>query len=587
MLCFDLYIIIFVKKSIMNYKYLLVNLQQSLRKSLLLIVLVLLLFVGTSPVLRSQTIFSENFDGPWTTASTLTPAWSTLSTGNCEWHMNSYTSGWTFSTSGAYSPTGANSTSQSARFHSVACPYGGNGDLVTPSLDFSSFNGSKILSFYMINSSGGDNVKVYLSTDNGNTYGPSLETFLNYSSWNLLNVTLGNVNSSTVKIKFVATSDYGSTDIGIDQVSIENSISPPTIVTSGTPSALVSCSGYASLSPSSFSISAYGLTTDLTISAPTGFEVATSSFGPYSASFSITPTSGSIPTTTIYMRLTTSATGSPSGNVTCSSTGATAQNVAVSGTVNNTVTASVAIGSNDADNAICAGTSVSFSATPTNGGSTPSYQWKVDGVNVGTNSVTYTTSALTNAQTITCHLTSNETCVSGSPATSNTLTISVNLLPTVSLASFSDVCDTLGLIQLTGGAPVGGTYSGTGVTGNLFDAGIGSGSYLISYNYSDINGCSSTATNFLTVLNCSGAGINSLVDSDIKVYPNPSLKDVNIEIPSSLIGSKMTILDCSGRIMSEHLLTSNKTVIELYELEKGMYNVRIFGHNKSVRLIKL
>ncbi|MFM7234505.1 MAG: GEVED domain-containing protein, partial [Flavobacteriales bacterium] len=66
-----------------------------------------------------------------------------------------------------------------------------------------------------------------------------------------------------------------------------------------------------------------------------------------------------------------------------------------------------------------------FTATPTNGGTTPSYQWKVDGTNVGTNSATYTTTTLTNGAVVTCVMTSNATCAVPASATSNSITMSI------------------------------------------------------------------------------------------------------------------------------------------------------------------
>jgi hypothetical protein len=75
--------------------------------------------------------------------------------------------------------------------------------------------------------------------------------------------------------------------------------------------------------------------------------------------------------------------------------------------------------------AICAGTSVTFTATPTNGGTTPAYQWKLNGGNVGTNSTTYTTTTLVNGDVITCEMTPIEIC---NTYPSNGITTVVNIM---------------------------------------------------------------------------------------------------------------------------------------------------------------
>ncbi|MCX6249860.1 MAG: gliding motility-associated C-terminal domain-containing protein [Bacteroidetes bacterium] len=94
-------------------------------------------------------------------------------------------------------------------------------------------------------------------------------------------------------------------------------------------------------------------------------------------------------------------------------------------------------------NPVCAGTSVTFTATSTNEGSSPSYQWLVNGINAGTNSPSFAYTPANNDQVI-CILTSNITCASGNPATSNTITMTVNSLMPVSVtisASANPVCD--------------------------------------------------------------------------------------------------------------------------------------------------
>ena len=78
---------------------------------------------------------------------------------------------------------------------------------------------------------------------------------------------------------------------------------------------------------------------------------------------------------------------------------------------------------------VCVNVPVTLTATITNGGSAPVYQWKRNNVNVGTNSATYTDNAVLNNNNYKVVLTSNSTgCLTTNTATSNQ--INVVILPT-------------------------------------------------------------------------------------------------------------------------------------------------------------
>lgn len=86
---------------------------------------------------------------------------------------------------------------------------------------------------------------------------------------------------------------------------------------------------------------------------------------------------------------------------------------------------------------VCSGTSVTFTATPTNGGASPSYQWKLNGGNVGTNSNSYTNATLANGDQVSVVMTSNAACASPTTATSNSITMTINpsVTPSVSISA--------------------------------------------------------------------------------------------------------------------------------------------------------
>ncbi|MFN8154920.1 MAG: hypothetical protein U0Y08_11575 [Bacteroidia bacterium] len=96
-----------------------------------------------------------------------------------------------------------------------------------------------------------------------------------------------------------------------------------------------------------------------------------------------------------------------------------------------------AVGITTAQSTSCQGSTVSFQANPVNGGPSPSYQWKVNGVNVGTNSPNFSSNTLATGSVVQCVMTANNTCQTGSFFTSNTIPVTVlpYVTPTVSITS--------------------------------------------------------------------------------------------------------------------------------------------------------
>ena len=149
-----------------------------------------------------------------------------------------------------------------------------------------------------------------------------------------------------------------------------------------------------------------------------------------------------------------------------------------------TVTPTVSISSNAASNTFCTGQSITFTATPVNGGSSPNYQWKKNGSNFGSNAPTCTYSLLNNNDVISVVMTSNLACVSSPSATSNTLTmINGTAVASVAvLASSSNICNG-NMVNFTATPTNGGTTPGYQWKLNNINV----GSNLATYSNSSLN----------------------------------------------------------------------------------------------------
>lgn len=171
----------------------------------------------------------------------------------------------------------------------------------------------------------------------------------------------------------------------------------------------------------------------------------------------------------------------------------------------------------------------------------------------------------------------------GCSATSAPVVVTVNSLPTVTQSALGTVCVYNSPITLTGGSPTSGTYSGTGVSGGMFNpATAGTGTHTITYTYTDGNNCSNTATADIIVDGCLSISENDL--TNVKVYPNPTQHNLTIEVSGDF---NYEILDTKGRII-EKGNGNDKVDVKTSEYTSGVYFVSLKSEtiNTTIRVMK-
>lgn len=162
------------------------------------------------------------------------------------------------------------------------------------------------------------------------------------------------------------------------------------------------------------------------------------------------------------------------------------------------------------------------------------------------------------------------TDANGCTATSAPITITVNPLPVVSLGALSQVCDYTPSFTLSGESPAGGTFSGPGVTGGDFDpATAGLGAHTITYEYTDANGCTNTATQNIIVDAC--LSVDEATQIGLLIYPNPTDNIVFVELDGEF---DYSVQDARGRLISNGN-ANDKVSISLDNVETGVYFINI------------
>ncbi len=140
-------------------------------------------------------------------------------------------------------------------------------------------------------------------------------------------------------------------------------------------------------------------------------------------------------------------------------------------------------------------------------------------------------------------------------------------------------------IQLTGGTPPGGDYTGPGVQNGWFDPEVaGLGLHSITYTYTDDNGCTNQATVLVEVDPCTGLVQRPGEDNWIRMYPNPATNQVfiSVDLPAADQFS-LRLLDVTGRILvtAGPFDATIEHPLDLQGLKPGYYLMKVVSGKRT------
>lgn len=151
---------------------------------------------------------------------------------------------------------------------------------------------------------------------------------------------------------------------------------------------------------------------------------------------------------------------------------------------------------------------------------------------------------------------------SGSCNAVDTGIIEVNASPDVNLSRQALVCLGSDTVNLSGGTPEGGTYSGTNVFNNRFVTPATTGSFVVEYEFTDtLNGCTNSDTAILEVVN----SVNVTMSDSGGICSTAESFDLNLGDPFGGIYSGPGIVNVGRKFKPENVGAGSYQIIYDYD----------------------
>ncbi|MBK9793184.1 MAG: M4 family metallopeptidase [Sphingobacteriales bacterium] len=208
-------------------------------------------------------------------------------------------------------------------------------------------------------------------------------------------------------------------------------------------------------------------------------------------------------------------------------------------------------------------------------------------LNAGNIGASYSWSTGATTQTITVNQGNTYSVLvtaSGGCSKRDTAVVIVLPLPTVTLSLIDTVSLNTAPFSLSGGLPIGGSYSGAGVTGGIFSpSAAGPGMHVITYTYTDVNGCSNLKKDSIFVQIVTGIKDNKN-DINISIYPNPSNGIIKFTIGNVKEGNgDVEIINNLGQLLYSdkiRIFNLSEFTFDISNFASGIYYLKIMIEDK-------
>lgn len=160
--------------------------------------------------------------------------------------------------------------------------------------------------------------------------------------------------------------------------------------------------------------------------------------------------------------------------------------------------------------------------------------------------------------------------------------LDVNLPASMTLSDYpqNTICLQSGTLSVPNALPAGGSYSGEGISGGVFnpsDAGVGN--HMTYYTYIDANSCLSMDSVNLSVEDC--LGLEELQNTTYSVYPNPARESIHV-VREKEGCFHIRLLSLPGEVLSsKQNICSDSYTIDLQTISKGTYLLEVLDEESG------